>query len=120
MLLENSGFEVLDATTNDEGLRLFRSHSVDAVVVDYQMPGMDGAMVAAYMKRLKAHVPILLLSAYGPLPEAKLQSVDKFLSKSQPPSTLLSSLNSLLAGRDKPFFHRWLDQWKIRNHAVKI
>jgi CheY-like chemotaxis protein len=118
-LLEKSGYQVIEATSAQDGLRLFQSHAVDAVVVDYQMPGTDGAVVAARMKSLKAHVPIMLLSAYGPLPEKKLRSVDKFLSKSQPPNMLLASLDSLLARRDKPFFHRWLDQWKIRNHAEK-
>lgn len=120
LLLEKSGYEVLEASSADDGLRLFVTHPVDAVVVDYQMPGMDGAMVASYMKRLKAHVPIMLLSAYGPLPERKLQWVDTFLFKSQAPSAFLSELNVLLARRDKPFFHRWLDQWKIRNHAEKL
>jgi len=120
MLLEKSGYEVLEASGGEEALALFLSHSVDAVVVDYKMPGMDGSMLAARMKRLKAHVPIMLLSAYGPLPQSKLQSIDTFLSKSQPPSMLLSSLHGMLASRDKPFFYRWLDQWKIRNHAVKL
>ncbi len=49
MLLENNGYEVLEATGGTEGLRLFLSHSVDAVVLDYQMPGMNGDMVAAKM-----------------------------------------------------------------------
>ncbi len=120
MLLENSGYEVLQATSADDGLRLFLSNAIDAVMVDYQMPGTDGALVAAKMKRLKAHVPIMLLSSFGPLPKKKLQSVDQFLSKSQPPNVLLSSLNALLARRDRPFFYRWLDQWKIRNHAEKL
>jgi CheY-like chemotaxis protein len=120
MLLENSGFEVLEATTAEDGLRLFRSHAIDAVVVDYQMPGKDGAQVAAQMKSLKSHVPIMLLSAYGPLPKTKLRSVDKFVSKSQPPSVLLSSLNTLIETREKPFFYRWLDQWKVRNHVEKL
>jgi len=119
MLLEKSGFQVLEATTAEDGLRLFRSNAIDAVVVDYQMPGKDGAQVAAQMKSLKSHVPIMLLSAYGPLPEKKLRSVDKFVSKSQPPSVLLSSLNTLIAAREKPFFYRWLDQWKIRNRPEK-
>ena len=120
MLLEKSGYEVLQASGGEEALRLFLSQPVDAVVVDYQMPGMDGSMLATRMKGMKAHVPIMLLSAYGPLPQNKLKSVDRFLSKSQPPSTLLSALHGLLARRDKPFFHRWLDQWKIRNHAGKL
>jgi response regulator RpfG family c-di-GMP phosphodiesterase len=92
MLLENDGYEVLEATGGDEGLKLFLSHPVDAVVLDYQMPGMNGDVVAAKMKRVKSHVPIMLLSAYGPLPNRKLQAVDTFLSKSQPPKILLSTL----------------------------
>lgn len=118
MLLEQSGYQVLEATDGDDGLRLFRSQLVDAVVLDYQMPGMMGDVIAAKMKRINANVPIMLLSAYGPLPEKKLASVDKFLSKSQPPNVLLSTLQGLLDSPHKPFFSRWLDHWKSRNQAV--
>jgi CheY-like chemotaxis protein len=118
MLLEQNGYEVLEAAGGDEGLKLFRSHSVDAVVLDYQMPGMNGDVVAVKMKRVKAHVPIMLLSAYGPLPQSKLKAVDTFLSKSQPPNILLSTLQSLLDSRSKPFFSRWLDHWRVHNEAV--
>jgi len=118
MLLEQSGYEVLEATGGDEGLKLFASRSVDAVVLDYQMPGMNGDLVAAKMKRINSHVPIMLLSAYGPLPQNKLRSVDTFLSKSQPPAILLSALQGLLSSRSQPFFYRWLDHWKNRNQVV--
>lgn len=118
MLLESSGYRVLEATGGDEGLKLFQSHAVDAVVLDYQMPGMNGDVVAAKMKGINAHVPIMLLSAYEPLPTNKLRSVDSFVSKSQPPSILLSSLNDMLAERNEPFFRRWLKHWKSRNQMV--
>ncbi len=117
MLLEKSGYEVLEASGGDEGLKLFRTRPVDAVVLDYQMPGMNGDVVAAKMKRINSQVPIMLLSAYGPLPKNKLSSVDSFLSKSQPPTILLSTLQDML-GRSKPFFSRWLDHWKSRNQVV--
>ena len=118
MLLEQSGYQVLEASGGDEGLKLFRSHTIDAVVLDYQMPGMNGDVVAAKMKRINSRVPIMLLSAYGPLPKNKLSSVDSFLSKSQPPKILLSKLQDLLGGRTKPFFSRWLDHWKNQNQGV--
>jgi CheY-like chemotaxis protein len=119
MLLEKDGYEVLAATGGDEGLKLFLSRSVDAVVLDYQMPGMNGDVVAAKMKRVKSHVPIMLLSAYGPLPKSKLDAVDTFLSKSQPPNILLSTLQDLLNNRPKPFFSRWLDAWRSRNEGAR-
>ena len=118
MLLEQSGYQVLEASGGDEGLRLFRSHNVDAVIVDYQMPGMNGDVVATRMKRLNSRVPILLLSAFGPLPAKKLRCVDKFLSKSETPTALLSQLHEMLDSRPKPFFSRWLDHWKSRNQVV--
>jgi CheY-like chemotaxis protein len=118
MLLEENGYEVLEATSGDEGLKLFFSRSVDAVVLDYQMTGMNGDVVAAKMKCVKSHVPIMMLSAYGPLPESKLKAVDTFLSKSRPPRILLSTLQHLLDGRSKPFFHRWLDHWRLRNEGA--
>jgi CheY-like chemotaxis protein len=118
MLLEQSGYEVLGATDGDGGLQLFRTRAVDAVVLDYQMPGMNGDVVAKKMKSINAQVPILLLSAYGPLPEKKLSAVDSFVSKSHPPNFLLSQLEDLLEGKPKPFFSRWLDLWKSRNRTV--
>ena len=119
MLLEKHGYEVLEATGGDEGLKLFLSRSVDAVVLDYQMPGMNGDVVAAKMKRVKSHIPIMLLSAYGPLPKRKLEAVDTFLSKSQPPRILLSTLQDLLDKQPKSFFSRWLDTWRNRNKGVE-
>jgi CheY-like chemotaxis protein len=118
MLLEQSGYEVLEASGGDEGLKLFRSRPVDAVVLDYQMPGMNGDVVAAKMKSINSQVPIMLLSAYGPLPKNKLTSVDSFLSKSQPPNILLTALREMLSDRPKPFFSRWLDHWKSRNQVT--
>lgn len=118
LFLEQSGYKVLEASGWDDGLRLFRSRSVDAVVLDYQMPGMRGDLVAAKMKSINARVPIMLLSAYAPLPQNKLKSVDRFLSKSQPPEILLSTLQGLLEDQHKPFFSRWLNSWKSRHQVT--
>ena len=119
MLLEKNGYEVLQASGGDEGLKLFRSNTVDAVVLDYQMPGMNGDVVAAKMKRIKSTVPIMMLSAYEPLPKNKLKAVDAFLSKSQPTAKLLTNLQHMIDGRSKPFFYRWLDHWRDRNQGAK-
>jgi len=115
MLLEESGYDVLQATRGDDGFNLFLSHSVDAVVLEYQIPGMNGAEVAAKMKRINDRVPIMLLSACCPLQKSRLRAVDSFLSKSQPPTTFLSALTEMLGNRPKAFFDGWLDHWKQQN-----
>lgn len=117
-LLEENGFSVAEVTGWEEALKVFLDLTIHAVIVDYQLPGMTGDMVAAMMKRLKPHVPIILLSAYGPLPEKKLRPVDAFVLKSDGKRRLVSILCELLANRSRPFFSRWLDHWKSRNQVV--
>jgi CheY-like chemotaxis protein len=117
-LLEKSGYEVLETTRGDEGLELFRSRPVDAVVLDYQVPGMNGAEVAAKMKSINAQVPIMLLSACCPLQKNKLRAVDSFLSKSQPAATFLCALQELLNYRPQEFFDGWIEGWERRNQEA--
>jgi CheY-like chemotaxis protein len=119
MLLEENGYYVLVATNGPEGLELFLAQAVDAVILDYQIRGMSGDVVAAKMKCISPQVPILLLSAYGPLPKPKLKAVDAFLPKSQPPMILLSTLQRMLDGAPKPFFYRWLHDWKQRTQGAR-
>jgi CheY-like chemotaxis protein len=118
-LLEASGYAVIDAIDGAEALKLFRTSAVDAVVLHYQLPGMNGDVLAARIKRTRPHVPIVLLSTYGPLPDNKLESVDVFLTTSQEPKFLVSTLGRLLTNRTKPFFHRWFAQWTGRNAGVR-
>lgn len=97
MLLEREGYEVLTATSGREGLGLFSTHPVRAVVLDYQMPEMDGGQVAAELKRLNPRVKILLLSAYVDLPDDALRFVDLRAVKATAPGALLAQLRQLLS-----------------------
>lgn len=110
-LLEISGYEVLTAQNGEQGLGLFVSHPIDAVVVDYQMPGMNGDRVARQMRRVKPDVPILMLSGYSELLLNDLSCVDAYLSKGESWSTVVSTLHRLLNLRVL-FFDRWLEDWK--------
>jgi response regulator RpfG family c-di-GMP phosphodiesterase len=42
-LFRNDGYNVITATSGEEGLRLLEQHSVDLIISDMRMPGMDGA-----------------------------------------------------------------------------
>src|ERR1700756_923514 len=83
MLLEDTGYDVLAATSGAEGLQLFHSHPVDAVILDYRMPEMEGDVVAARMKNTKANVPIMMLSGCQGLSAHKLRSADAYVAKGQ-------------------------------------
>ena len=110
-LLEIGGYEVLSAQSGEQGLGLFASHPIDAVVLDYVMPGMNGDRVAKQMKRVKPDVPILMLSGYSESLLNDLSCVDAFLSKGEAWSTVISTLERLLNLRSL-FFDRWWEDWK--------
>lgn len=97
ILLERAGYRVLTAPDGYSGLDLFASHPVDAVVLDYAMPGMHGGEVAKKMRQTKPEVPILLLSAYVGLPVEVSSLVDIYMTKGQGAPALLENLNSLLS-----------------------
>ncbi len=97
ILLQHQGYEVLTAPNGPEGLQIFAANPVQAVVLDYCMPGMTGDQVAAEMKRLKPAVKILLLSAYVDLPEEALKCVDKRAVKGVAPTLFLEDLQQLLS-----------------------
>jgi CheY-like chemotaxis protein len=52
LLLKSVGYEVLTARDDASALELFTSHSVDEVVLDYQLPGTTGDAVASHMKAI--------------------------------------------------------------------
>lgn len=114
-LLEPEEYEVRVANSGHEGLELYASGPVDAVIVDYQMPEMTGDRVAVQIKRSDPSIPIVLLSAYNRLPEEVLQSVDAFVTKGEASTLLLAAVHDLLNVRS-PFFTRWFNNWK--HHAA--
>jgi len=58
------------------------------VILDYQMPEMNGELVAAEMRKTNPRVPILMLSGCESLPENALQLVDEFIAKEDPVESL--------------------------------
>ncbi len=96
LYLHQAGYRVLTTTEPHEGLELFATRPVDAVLLDYTMPVMDGAEVARTMKRLKPAVPIILFSGHV-LPKAAAGGVEAVLFKGAPPQNVLSKLDELLA-----------------------
>ena len=96
LLLERAGYRVLAAEDGPAGLEIFAAEQIEAVVLDYSMPGMHGGEVAARMRQLKPAVPILLLSAYVGLPPEVTSVVDLYMTKGEGAPVLLEKLGSLL------------------------
>jgi CheY-like chemotaxis protein len=104
-LLKQNGYELLTATNARDGLRLFRLQTVDAIVVEYHLGLLDGAVVAAEIKQLRPRVPIVMLADHSELPEGALKSVDVLVAKSDGPQLLSDAVRFALGlkpqGRDR-------------------
>lgn len=87
-LLERSGYAVLTASSPQKGLRLATTCKCDAVLLDYEMPGMNGDEVALAIKRLRPELLVILLSG-SDVPTHALASVDAFVPKLEASRQLL-------------------------------
>ena len=66
-LLETRGYNVLQARDGMEGLRLAREHCPDLIIMDIQLPGVSGLVVAKSIKddeKLK-NIPIIAVTAFA-------------------------------------------------------
>ncbi len=95
-ILERMDYQVLAATTAEEGLRLFSQHRVDAIVVDYFMPDKTGAQIAWELKQRGSGVPVLMLSSAVFCPDDANDVVDAFCAKIDGPANFLEVLDRLI------------------------
>jgi CheY-like chemotaxis protein len=96
VVFESLGYSVLTANTGAKALGLLRSHSVDAVVLDYAMNPMNGEETARRVRRKHGNIPIVLFSACLPVPKSVLEVVDICVEKGKGPKVLSEALLRLL------------------------
>ena len=96
-LLQENGYELVTATNGREGLQLFMSRPVDAIVLEYHLGLLDGSVIAAEIKQVRPEVPIVMLTDHLELPESALKSVDALVAKSDGPHFLLATVHFLLS-----------------------
>jgi two-component system cell cycle response regulator DivK len=66
-VLEYSGFEVVEATTGEDGVRLAAESAPDLILMDLQLPGIDGAEALRQIREgdHEHHVPVVAVTAFA-------------------------------------------------------
>lgn len=95
-LLREKGYGLVTATTGREGLRLLMSRPVDAVVLEYYLGLLDGAVVANEIRRARPKVPIIMVADPVELPHEALKSVDTLVDRSAGAHFLWAAVHFLL------------------------
>ena len=93
-LLERSGYFVLTAASPQEGLELATTRKLDAVLLDFEMPGMNGCAVACGIKSVRPELVVILLSG-SEVPVYALALVDAFIPKLEASRRLLPMIGAL-------------------------
>lgn len=93
-LLTSSGYEVIEAVTGVEGVTAAETHQPDLIVMDIQLPGIDGYEAT---RRIKANpslqkIPIIVVTSYalsGDDVKAFEAGCDAYIAKPFSPRELL-------------------------------
>jgi CheY-like chemotaxis protein len=81
-VLAESGFRVVEARDGEEALRLVQEDLPAVVVLDVQMPGMDGPSFARELRMALRRVPLVILTGVAdPRREADRCNAEAYLAK---------------------------------------
>ena len=100
-LLTSVGYAMIEAGTGEEGVTLAEAHRPDLILMDIQLPGMDGYEVT---RRIKANpalaaIPIIAVTSYalsGDEDKAKAAGCDAYIAKPYSPRQLLAKIREYL------------------------
>ncbi len=94
---ESDGYQVVSALNGQSGLEKFKEEKPDLVILDIQMPGMNGVEVLRQMKMLNPSVPVILSSAYQEFKrDLGTWASDEYVVKSGDLEDLKNSVRRLL------------------------
>ena len=66
-ILNHAGYEILEAENAEDGLELARARHPDLVLMDVQLPGMDGVQALVHLRAdpATADIPVIALTAFA-------------------------------------------------------
>jgi two-component system invasion response regulator UvrY len=100
MLAMGSDTEILEAVTGRESLAIARSHSLDLIILDLNLPELGGVELVARLRQI-GPTPILVLSMHAePLyvTRALNAGAQGYVSKNASPDELLTAIRRVSAG----------------------
>ena len=107
LLLRNAGHDALCAVDAESGLTLARAEQPDLILMDIQLPGMDGLAATALLKKdpATAAIPVIALTALAMKEDqerTKVAGCDAYIAKPLRFRELYAAIDGLLARAAAP------------------
>ncbi len=96
MLLEKEGYEVIDADSGNEAIKICGKNQFDVVLLDMNMPLLNGLETMQKLKVLQKHAQYVFITAHGTIKHAVQAMKDgayNFVSKPFDNNEILAILN---------------------------
>jgi CheY-like chemotaxis protein len=95
--LEDEGYDVITAKNGREAIELVKKGGIDLVVLDIQMPDIDGIEALSKILTIDKKVPIVLHTAYSSFKDNFMTwTADAYVIKSSDLTELKSTIKELL------------------------
>lgn len=100
-LLTRSGYEIIEVMTGEEGVALAETQHPDLILMDIQLPMIDGYEATRRIKANPAlqHIPIIAVTSYalsGDDVKAVAAGCDAYVAKPFSPRVLLAKVREYL------------------------
>jgi DNA-binding NtrC family response regulator len=103
--LEAAGFEVVAVSSAEDALEVLHASTVDVLLTDHRLPGMDGVQLITRIKATHPALAIIVMTAYGTIEsavEARRAGADDYLEKPFEVPDLLRALQRALDQQKSP------------------
>jgi len=99
-MLSRNGYEAITVGDGSQALTAYQfNENVDLVIVDLEMPGMNGYELAERLKMLNPLLPIMMVSGSNPFDEDISPHIDAAVMKGVPIRNILDRIGLLLDER---------------------
>jgi len=101
-LLRNAGYEVVEARTGEDGVATAKARTPDLILMDIQLPGIDGYEATRRIKADDAlrRIPLIVVTSYalsGDDTKALAAGADAYVAKPFSPRAILAKIREYFA-----------------------
>ncbi len=101
VILERNGYKVLTAETGQQGIDIATEEQLDFIILDIQLPDMDGMKVIRMIRSLKINedIPIIAMTSYamsGDRQKVMSAGFNGYIEKPIEPENVISQIKEVI------------------------